>query len=106
MAINEKGDNIEFTAVALNDYTIYLGLTGTDTDTIKYPKSGNEQSAYKFIIRSDQNAFLVSIDDTTFTNPCKITKNEVHREIRDTKSVVRLKIRTTVINTKLKIRWF
>ncbi len=104
MGTNLKGDNIEFTAVALDDYTIWFAETGTDTTTVKYPDEAT--SATKFTIRSDQNAFLVQLNDKVFTNPCKITQNKAHIETRDALSVSKIIIRTTVTNTKLKIRWF
>lgn len=98
------GDNIEFTAVTIGDYTVFFAETGIDTSTSKYPDEAT--SATKFEIRSDQNAFLTQVGDREFTNPCKITKNLAHIETRDALSVSRVIIRTTVANTKLKIRWF
>ena len=107
MGTNREGDRIEFTAASIGDYTIWFSRSHddyTDTETTKYPDTAESET--KFEIRSDQNAFLTQVNEREFTNPCKITKNLAHIETRDALSVTKLIIRTTVVNTKLKIRWF
>ena len=100
----DYGDNIEFTANAINDYTIWLSMSGTDTETTKFPN--NPQSARKFTIRTDKNASLVSLDNRIFTNPIKIVANKTHVERRNVPTIVKMVIRTTATVTKIKVRWF
>ena len=100
------GDNIEFTASTIDDYTIWLAMSRTDTATTKYVKEGNEKSATKFSIRTDKNTDLIQVNQTIFTNPCQITADQAHVEIRNTASVAMLKIRTNATDTTIKIRWF
>lgn len=102
----EEGDNIEFTAVDIDEYTIWFAMSDDDTATTKYPDEDNAQSAEKFIIRCDKSADLIQINNTTFTDPCQITADKAHIERRDTKSVAKIKIRTNSTNTLIKVRWF
>ncbi len=102
------GDNIEFTAVAIGDYTIYQAhndnTSANDTEFTKYPD--NSITARKFEIRTNQNANLISLNHIEFTNPAKITKNKAYIESRNVPVITKMVIRTTVANTEVKIRWF
>lgn len=99
------GDNIEFTAVNIGDYTIVFNTPGTDTEFSKFA-SGNTQTASKFIIRTNQSATLVEMNNIAFTDPATIILNKPHIETRNTPVVGKIKIRTTVPNTAIKVRWF
>ena len=101
---NSEGDNIEFTAVNTGDYTIWLSMTGTDSEFTKYTK--NPRSASKFSIRIDKNSDLVSQDNITFTNPITMVADKEHTESRNVPFLSKLVIRTNSTNTKIKIRWF
>ena len=98
------GDNIEFTAVNAGDYTIYLSITGTDTEFAKYPL--NPTPAAKFSIRSSQDVAAISYNDITLTNTETIKANSEKIETRNSPKIFKMVIRTTVSNTNLKIRWF
>ena len=98
------GDNIEFTAVNIGDYTIWLSMGGTDTEFMKYPN--NPKSARKFQIRTDKSTDLLGLDNLTFTNPCQITIDKPHIETRNVARIAKMKIRTTETNTMIKVRWF
>ena len=60
------GDNIEFTAVDIDEYLITFNATGTDTATSKFA-SGNTQTARKFAIRTDKNVDLIEMNAIIFT---------------------------------------
>ena len=98
------GDNIEFTASAIGDYTIWLSMTGTDSEFVKYTE--NPRSARKFAIRTDKNTDLVQLDNLAFTDPCQITADKAHIETRSVPTIVKLVIRTNSTNTMIKVRWF
>lgn len=98
------GDNIEFTAVAIGDYTLVFNATGTDSEFIKY--ATNTITAGKFIIRTNQSALLVEENGIAFTDPITIILNKSHTETRNTPAISKIKIRTTVANTAIKVRWF
>ena len=101
----DEGDNIEFTAASIGDYTITFNTTGTDTDTSKFVKN-NPRTARKFIIRTDQSASLVKLNKVEFTNPATIVINKSHIEERNVPLISKMVIRTTVTNTAIKIRWY
>ena len=100
------GDNIEFTAVTPGDYTIFFNQTGTDTEFLKYPKTDNETRGRKFALRTDQNAHIPTVGETTFTNPITVTKNKLHTEKRRAPSLSHIIVRTSTANTAVKVRWF
>ena len=99
-----EGDNIEFVAADVDDYIIWLGMSGTDTATTKY--ADNPRSAAKFEIRMDKAGSLVSQNNITFTNPATIIANKAHIETRNTQVISKLVIRTGSTNTQVKVRWF
>ena len=98
------GDNIEFTASAIGDYTLWLATDGTDTEFAKFTE--NPRAATKFTIRTDKNTDIVSIDETEFTDPIQITADKAHTETRTVARITRIKIRTTDTDTMIKLRWF
>jgi len=99
------GDNIEFTAVDIADYTIWTNQTGTDTATTKFP-SANPLTARKIEIRTNQSADLVKLNTIEFTDPVTIVINKAHIEQRNVPTINNMVIRTTVANTTIKVRWF
>lgn len=98
------GDNIEFTASAIGDYTVWFAMSGTDTEFVKYPN--NPTSARKFQIRTDKSTDLIKIDNIVFTNPCQITIDKPHIEQRNVPTIAKLVIRTSSTDTMIKVRWF
>jgi len=106
--LENEGDNIEFTAVDIDDYTIFLqhneNTSANDTDLIKY--SDNTLTARKILIRVDKNSDLVSLNDRIFTNPTTIVADKGHRETRNVPIIQKMVIRTNATNTKIKVRWF
>ena len=103
------GDNIEFTADKIGDYTIYFSRdqdAEADTEFLKHPKAGNAQTARRFTIRTDKNVDLIGMDNRTFTNPCQITGDKPHIERRNVPSVSWIVIRTQSTGTLIKVRWF
>ena len=98
-------DNIEFTAVDIDTYTIWLNKTGTDTATVKFP-TANPVTARKIQIRTDKNTDLVEMNLLAFTDPVQITADTSHIEQRNVPTLNTFKIRTTATNTTIKVRWF
>ena len=103
-ADSAEGDNIEFTAVTIGDYTIWLIKTGTDSEFIKY--STNPRAAGSLSIRVDKNSDLLTEDNVTFTNPITMVADKEHRETRSVPFLAKIIIRTNATNTKIKVRWF
>ena len=113
---DQVGDNIEFTAVTIGDYEIFLShienTSANDTEFKKYPDvqlddtGGFGVTARKFTIRTNENADLVELNGIAFTNPIAIIINKPHTEIRNTPSLYKMKIRTATANTTVKVRWF
>ncbi|MAF50791.1 MAG: hypothetical protein CMH64_01740 [Nanoarchaeota archaeon] len=99
-----EGDNIEFVGATITDYTIWLGMSGTDTATTKY--ADNPRSAAKLAIRMNQNGSIVSENNTTFTNTVTIIANKTHTETRNTPAITKIVLRTGTVNTQIKIRWY
>lgn len=114
-ATEGTGDNIEFTAVAIGDYEIFLShLTKTsanDEEFKKFPNNqdgigGSGQTARKFQIRTNKSTDLVGLNDLTFTDPAQITADQPHIEQRNVPTINKMKIRTNATNTTIKVRWF
>ena len=107
-ALENEGDNIEFTAVDIDDYTIFLqhndNTSANDTATTKYPD--NTLSARVLSIRCDKNSDLLQINSTVFTNPVTIVADKEHTERRTVPIISKIKLRTNATNTKIKVRWF
>ena len=99
------GDNIECTAVDIDDYTITFNQRGTDTATSKF-SIANTQTARKFIVRVDQTTDLIQINSIIFTDPIQITIDKSHRETRNVPVINKIVLRTNTTNTKIKVRWF
>ncbi len=102
------GDNIEFTAVEVGEYEIFLthntNTSANDTATEKYPD--NPKTARKFQIRTNQSIDLLELNGVAFTNPIAILINKAHIEARNNASIFKMKLRTGVANTAIKVRWF
>ena len=94
------GENIEFTAVAIGDYTIYIAGTGTETDTTKYLNKGN--LATGFTLRPSANVSIVTLGVKTFRTPISISTGGMsqHKHLRDFNVIV---IRTYSANTLIKL---
>ena len=105
-ASESEGDNIEFTAVTIGDYDIWLSLESTDTEFAKYPNSGNGKTARKYVLRADQSCLITKVNNKTLTNPITVILNKAHTEIRDVPTINKLTIQTQTANTALKLRWF
>ena len=107
-ALASEGDNIEFTAVAIGDYEIFLQhnikTSANDSEFEKY--SDNSVTARKLIIRVDKNSDLIQMNEVIFTNPITMVADKAHVEQRTVPIIGRLKIRTNSTNTKIKVRWF
>ncbi len=107
-SLESDGDNIEFTAAAIGDYTIFFQhndkTSSDDEEFIKYPD--NTITARKFAIRTDKNADLIQVGDSVFTNPAQITIDKAHVETRNVPTIGKIKIRTGSTNTMIKVRWF
>ena len=107
------GDNKEFGVAAISDVTVYVDSTNTstnDTATAKYfdnnlsDSGAGQDEARAISIRSDQTIQIVSMNDTTFTDPITIIADKGHRETFDRHWLRKLVIRTTVANTNIRIR--
>ena len=102
------GDNIEFTAVDIDEYEIFFShpsnTSANDTATTKYPD--NTRSARKFAIRCDKNTDLIEINGMGFTDPVLIVEDKPHRETRTIGLIFKIKLRTNAPNTVIKVRWF
>jgi len=114
-AIEGIGDNIEFTAVAIGDYEIFMShndkTSTNDEEFKKYPDNqdgtdGSGQTAFKFVIRTDKSTDLVELNGVEFTDPIQITADQAHREQRTSRVIFKMKIRTSATNTMIKVRWF
>ncbi len=109
------GDNIEFTAVAIGDYEVFLqhndNTSANDTEFNKYPnnqngRDGSGKTARKFVIRTDKNVDLVKLNGLEFTDPGQITGDKPWREERNVPRIFKMLLRTTIENTTIKVRWF
>lgn len=106
------GDNKEWGVAAISDVTVHLGnhsglTSADDVAATVYFDSNSSRSA--FCLRSDQACQIVSIDDTTFTDPltCPINGSVTEKELvrpANGYSFSKMVIRTTVVNTNLKLR--
>ena len=110
-----EGENKEFAIAALSDVTIYINdssnTSANDTATAKYfdaqvdsiTKSGFA-SARAFFLWADQTIKIVSMNGKTFTDPITVTINKGIGENFDYPIIWKMKIRTTVVNTNVKLR--
>ena len=114
-ASEKAGDNIEFTAVVIGDYEIFLQhnskSSSDDREFEKYSSMANGHggtglTARKFIIRTNANADFVGANGADFTNPVAIIANKAHIEKRNIPRIRLIKVRTSTANQTIKIRWF
>ncbi len=101
---SSEGDNIEFTAVNIGDYIIWLSMTGTDEEFKKF--TTNPRAASSLSIRIDKNTDIISQDNITFTDPITMVADKEHTEKRDVPFLSKLVLRTNSTDTKIKVRWF
>ena len=103
-----EGDNIEFTAVKIGDYEIFLQHNDkTSSDDTEFTKhSDNSTTAINISIRVDKNSDLIQMNKVIFTNPITMVADKEHKERRRVPIIGRMKIRTNSTNTKIKVRWF
>jgi len=121
---SSDGDNKNFAVDGVKTITIYIDHTNTsanDTDTEKYfdntlTAGGAAQDEAKAIfIRSNQTFQILSMNDTTFTDPIDVVIGDgtavpasaKHREVFDKAWLRKLVIKTTVATgttTNIKIR--
>ena len=107
--VEEKvGINKEFAVATISDVTIWFngGVQGktsaNDTATKKY--TNNYISAHKFFLRNDQTVRIVSINGMVFTDPTTVILNKGHKEEFDSPFIFKMTIKTTVVNTNIKLR--
>ena len=113
---SSDGDNKNFAVDGTKTITIYIDHENTsanDTDTEKYfnntlSDGGAAQDEAKAIfIRNDQTIQILSINETTFTDPIDVIIAKGHRETWDKAWLQKLVIRTTVATgttTNIKLR--
>ncbi len=105
------GDNKEIGIAAISDVTFHFGLSGftsaNDTATDKYFDNtpGDINSVKGFFLRSDQTVQIVSMNEIVFTDPITVVINKGHKETFQMPQISKMKIRTTVANTNIKLRW-
>ena len=106
------GNNMEFSvATAGTDVTINFNQTGNDTDTAKYPHTSDKNqtaSCRKFTLRPNQTISILGMNEITFKDPITVIINTAWTERFDPKfnaPINKMKIRTSVDNTTIRIRW-
>jgi len=108
--IENEGDNKEFYVADISDVTVYIGKSGKtsadDTATERYFNNAMTPiaSASKLSIRNDQTIQIVSMNGVTFTDPITIIINKGHTEIFDSPIIYKIVLRTTVVNTLIRMR--
>ncbi len=106
-----EGDNKEFAIATLSDVTLHFGTSGktsaNDAVTDKYFDNtpGDINSVKGFFLRNDQSVLIVSMNAVIFTDPISVPKDKGHKETFATPFIFEMVIRTTVVDTNLKIRW-
>ena len=110
------GDNINFAVDGTKTVTIYIDHANTsssDTDTEKYfdntlsDGGAAQDEARAIYLRNDQTIQILSMNDTTFTNPIDVILNKGHRETWDKPWLQKLVIKTSVApgtTTNIKLR--
>ena len=105
------GDNKEFGVANISDVTLHFGLSGftssNDTATDKYFDNtpGDINSVKGFFLRNDKTVLIVSMNDIIFTDPISVLLNVGHKETFQMPQIFKMVIRTTVVNTNIKLRW-
>ena len=106
-----EGDNKEFAIASISDVTVHFGTSGKtsadDTATDKYFDNtpGDINSAKGIFLRCDQSILVVGMNAITFTDPIFVAKDTSIKETFATPFIFEMVIRTTVVNTNLKLRW-
>ncbi len=110
-----EGENKEFGVATLSDVSIYINDSGNtsanDTATAKYLDaqlnsltSSFTASARDYFLWADQTIKIVSINGKVFTDPITVTVNKGIGEKFDAPIIWKMTIRTTVVNTNVKLR--
>jgi len=105
-SIETVGDNKEFGVAAISDVTVHFNdsdnTSANDTATVKYFDTDGLVKVYQ--LRSDQTVQVVSINGVTMTDPITAVADKGIVEKYDTATVFKMVIRTTVVNTNIKLR--
>lgn len=93
-------ENIEFTAEAQDDYTVYIPGTGSETATTKYLNKENLGTG--FVLRPSATVNIVQINNKTFRNPITVTTAgfSANKHLSDIHTIV---IRTTTTDTIIRL---
>ena len=110
-----EGENKEFGVATISDVTIHINdsskTSADDTATDKYLDNQLTESSTAmcgsgtaFFLRADQTIQIVGINKITFTDPITVVIDKGHREEFNVRILEQIIIRTTVVNTNIKIR--
>ena|SRR3990167_2958148 len=106
------GNNMEFSVASIaTEVTINFNKIGTDSDTEKFPHATDINqcaSCRKFTLRANQTITIIGMNGITFKDPVTVIINTAWTERFSEKfsaPIYKLKIRTTVDNTTIRIRW-
>lgn len=106
---DDAGDNLEFNIATAGDITCYFngGSTGAktsadDTATEKYTNTARSRNL--FCLRPDQAVQIISINNTTFTNPMSCIKNSSITEKHGFPIITKMVIRILTDDTNIKLR--
>ena len=109
--VEGEGENKEFAIALISDVTIYVNdSTNTSANDTAIKKYFDNQlpnpfaSAKKFALRSDNTVQIVSINNVTFTDPYTAIVDKGISETFDVPTVWKMVIRTTAVNTAVKLR--
>lgn len=97
------GENIEFTASSIGDYTIWFNADGTSSEFEKF--ADNPVRGRKFALRMDKSGKIVSMNGISFTDPITVTANNNHVEERNVPTIFKMVVRTESTNIVVRIRW-
>ena len=97
------GDNIEFTAIEIGDYTIYC-IEGTDSEFTKYAQN-NTGTAKKFSLRTDQTVTILKENGITFSDPITVILNKEYVEKEDVAFLTSITLRVATASTAIKFRF-
>ena len=110
-----EGENKEFAIAAISDVAVHIddssNTSANDTATDKYfdtqinsLTSSAFAKARAFALRPDQTVLITKINGKTLTDPYTAVKNKGIEEQFDNAIISSLTIRTTVVNTNIKLR--
>lgn len=104
-----NGDNREVGLPTIGDYTFHIGDAPTNTsadDTVTDKYFDHPGARTSFCLRTDQTVQIISINGLTFTDPytCVVNGSITERELKINEFITKMVIRTTVVNTNIKLR--